>query len=366
MSSPVFEIRIRTSELLDALFLLKERRGPYLELLEAIVADALERFPPVPAGPIVELGAGTGQLRDWLPEPLRARMLHTDPSETALRVLGQHAPESATVVASAERLPFGDGQCGGALGLCVFDVIHAVGGEADAVTELARVLAPGGRFLHFLDTGTLLEAPFCKLDGDGLVPIPNVFSDPSDQEWPLDMVLFRRDWLTDLLQFTLQIGHPLPTRFGLYFGAFLAEPFDAREAVNLFRSVASNDQLRQLLATELGSACQIALQHGYPAVKALPFHSSQYLVSILETSFGNSHAFQVELSEVVTRSAWRSISKPGTVRYQSLCLGHQRRLHQFPKRVLYNRARERLASGDLPADQALVEAGVHVFIARRL
>ena len=354
------------AELLDALVLLKQRRAPYVELLAAIVADVLERFPLSPGGPIVEIGAGTGQLRDWLPEPVRARMVHTDPSDAALRLFRQHAPEASTAVASAERFPFGEGECGGAFGLCVFDAIHAVGGEAAAVAELGRVLRPGGRFVHFLDMATLLEAPFRKLDADGLVPIPNVFGDPGDHEWPLDMVLFKRDWLIGLLQFALQLGHPLPTTFGLYFGAFLAEPFDVREATALFKSVASNDELRQSLATQLASACQIALQQGYPAVAAIPFHSGKYLASVLEASFRNSGAFQVDLSEIVTRSAWRPISNQGTVRYQSLCLGHQRRSHQFPKRILTESARARLASGDVPEGQALVEAGVFVFVARRV
>jgi SAM-dependent methyltransferase len=354
------------AELLDALVLLEERRAPYVELLVAIVADILERFPPTAGGPIVEIGAGTGQLRNWLPARVRARMVHTDPSDAAVRVFRQRAPEASTAVASAESLPFGDGECGAAFGLCVFDAIHAVGRDAAAATELGRVLAAGGRFVHFLDMATLLEAPFLELDADGLVPIPNVVGDPGDHEWPLDMVLFRRDWLIGLLQFTLQVGHPLPTTFGLYFGAFLAQPFEVREATSLFRSVASNDQLRQSLASQLASACQIALQHGYPPLAAIPFHSGKYLANALETSFRNSGAFQVEHSEIVTRSVWRPISDDGTARYQSLCLGHQRRSHQFPKRLLTESARARLASGDVPADQALVEAGVFVFVARRI
>jgi SAM-dependent methyltransferase len=354
------------AELLDALALLQQRRAPYAEPLAAIVADVLEQFPLAPGGPIVEIGAGAGQLRQWLPPPVRSRIVHTDPSDAALRVFRQHAPEASTAVAFAEKLSFNQGECGGVLGLCVFDAIHAVGGEAAVVAELGRVLGAGGRFVHFLDMATLLEAPFRKLDADGLVPIPNVFGDPGDHEWPLDIVLFRRDWLTGLLQLALQVGHPLPTTFGLYFAAFLAQPFDVREAANLFKSVASNDELRQALATQLASACHIALRQGYPALAAIPFHSGKYLASVLETSFRNSDAFQIELSEIVARPAWRPLSNAGTVRYQSLCLGHQRRSDQFPKRILTESARARLASGDVPEDQALVEAGVFVFVARRV
>lgn len=354
------------AELLDALLLLEQRREAFVDLFAAIVADTLERFPLDARGPIVEIGAGIGQLRHWLPERIRARMVHTDPSDAAVRVFQRHAPEARIGVASAERLSFGEGECGGAIGLCVFDAIHAVGGEAAAVAELGRVLGVGGRFVHFLDMATLLEAPLRKLDVDGLIPIPNVFGDPGDHEWPLDMVLFKRDWLIGLLQFALQIGHPLPATFGLYFGAFLAEPFDVKEATSLFTSIASNDELRRSLATQLASVCQMALQQGYPAVAAIPFHSGTYLASVLATTFRNSGRFQLELSEIVTRSAWRPLANEGTVRYQSLCLGHQRRSQQLPRRLLTESARASLASGDVPEGRALVEAGVFVFVARRV
>jgi SAM-dependent methyltransferase len=354
------------AELLDALVLLKQRRETFVDLLAGIVADTLDRFPLELGGPIVEVGAGTGQLRHWLPAGVRARTVHTDPSEAAVRIFRRHAPEARVDVASAERLSFGEGECGGAIGLCVFDAIHAVGGEAAAVAELGRVLGVGRRLVHVLDMATLLEAPLRKLDADGLIPIPNVFGDPSDHEWPLDMVLFRRDWLIGLLQFALQIGHPLPATFGLYFGAFLGEPFDVEEASSLFKSVAANDELRRSLATQLASVCQIALQQGYPAVAALPFHSGQYLATLLATTFRNSGTFQLEASEIVTRSEWRPLVNEGSVRYQSLCLGHQRRSNQLPKRLLTESARAGLASGDVPEGQALVEAGVFVFVARRI
>src|SRR5262245_16683666 len=163
---------------LGALELLARRRAPYAELLAAIAADTLARFPPPAEGAVVEIGAGAGQLRSWLPAALRARTVHTDPSAEALDRLRQSDAAAETRVASAQQLPWKGGSVAAVVGLCVFDALHAAGVEAAAASEAARVLRPGGLFVHFLDMATLLETPFAKLAASGLVPIPNVFGDP--------------------------------------------------------------------------------------------------------------------------------------------------------------------------------------------
>ena len=120
--------------------------------------------------------------------------------------------------ATAEALPIAAGACGAVVGLCVIDAVA----DADAAAaEIARVLAPGGRFVHLLDMATLLEQPFAKLAGSGLVPIPNVFGDPGDHEWPLDIVLLQRDWLASLLRFAAGAGHPFAATFAPIFAPFL-------------------------------------------------------------------------------------------------------------------------------------------------
>ena len=191
------------------------------------MAESLDRFPPVAGKPIVEIGAGTGQLRAWMPPAWRERSIHTDPSESALRLLRDRAPDAKTRVASAHHLPFDDGAVGAVVGLCVFD---ALPDETAAVAEIGRVLAPGGCFVHLMDMATLLEAPFAKLAASGLVPIPNVFGDPGDHEWPLDIVLVKRDWLDGLLGLATGIGSPLSAELGGYCRAFFATPFDTNAA----------------------------------------------------------------------------------------------------------------------------------------
>jgi SAM-dependent methyltransferase len=380
------------SELLAALALLRQRRAPYAELLARIVGETLQEFPAPRQTLGVEIGAGTGQLRDWLPAPVRSATVHTDPSPEVLRVLSAGAPDARVAVAAAEQLPFASGALGSVLALCVFDAIAAVD-QSVAVAEIARVLCPGGRFVHFLDMATLLDAPFTKLVASGLIPMPNVFGDPADHDgpadgtadatsaagsnetssWPRDILLVRRDWLIGLLDFTLRLGHPLPHRFAPYFGAFVAPAgaFDVKQATDRFKALASSGEERQAFAELLTSACQLAFQSGYPAIAPLPFHSGRYLASVLGASFRENGAFHISRCEISARSLWRPPPPGEATRYRSLCLGHQRVMDHLPGRLLSESARVCAADwtsapAGLPARKMLVEAGVFVFVATRL
>jgi SAM-dependent methyltransferase len=380
--------------LLAQLDLLARRRAPYGDLLAAIVADAFARFPPgrkadgdrdtggdgVPAA-ILEIGAGDGALRGALASDIAARTIHTDPSRAALgRLRGRRddepgatggAGEARVAVARAQSLPFGDRAFGAVVGLCVFDAIHATGGEAAAVAEIARVLAPGGRFVHILDMATLLDAPFAKLAASGLVPIPNVFGDPSDHAWPLDVLLLRRDWLAGLLELAARAGHssiemgtlgrvPIPSS-----DARSARPSRAPLDSASFMELASDGERRLALSRWFASACRLAVHQGYPTLQPLPFHSGRYLASVLETAFKDSGAFRVELSEIVTRSAWRP--RGNTDRgptYRSLALGHERVLGDLPARLLDESARAPPTHAG--SDETLVELGAYLFVATRI
>jgi hypothetical protein len=244
----------------------------------------------------------------------------------------------------------------------VFDAIHAGGAEAAVVAELGRALAPGARFLHFLDMATLLETPFRKLAASGLIPIPNLFGDPGDHEWPLDIVLIKRDWLAGLQRLARGSGHALPAAFGRTFDAFLGERFDAQGATALFKAIASSGPRRQELHALLVSACRLAIDRGHPAFEPLPFHSGKYLASVLEASFRDAGTFDVEHARIETAASWGPAAPAdGAVRYRSLCLGHQRISDELPRRLLDESARTPPSGGG----DALVEAGVFVFVARR-
>ena len=339
-----------------AIELLERRRAPYAGPLAAIAGDVLARFPPAGGRPVLEIGAGAGQLRAWLPPALRKRAVHSEPSPTAARALRTRAPDAAVVRAPAEALPIRKAACGAVLGLCVFD---AVRDAQAAAAEIARVLAPGGRFVHLLDMATLLEQPFGKLAASGLVPIPNVFGDPGDHEWPLDIVLLQREWLGDVLRFAGQTGHPFAKAFTPVFAPFLAASFEAGAATDAFKVIAGSGERRRALAAALTSVSRLFAAHGHPAVDPLPFHSTRYLQSLLRTSFTNA-GFEIELSEIVARAIRRpAADDEKAIRYRSLCVGHERLEGGLPHRLL---AAERLdpAPGDI-----VVEAGVFAFVARR-
>jgi SAM-dependent methyltransferase len=337
--------------------LLARRRAPYGELLAGIVGDVLARFPPASggrrdSGRIVEIGAGAGQLRAWLPPDIAAHTVSTEPSPGA--------GAADMLRASAGALPFDAGSAAAVLGLCVFD---AIVDQDAAVAEAARVLSPGGRFIHFMDMATLLETPFTKLHASNLVPIPNVFGDPGDHEWPLDIVLLARDWLDGVLAVATHAGHPLAATLNATFAPFLvpAPAFDVTAATDTFKALAASGDRRRVLAASLVTASRLAVAQGHPPVEPLPFHSARYLQSLLNKSFGAA-GFDVELSDIVTRAHVRPALLPDEagLRYRSLCVGHQRLLDAPPKRLLAPTAPP--AAG---ADDILVEAGMFAFVARR-
>jgi len=340
-------------ELTRALRLLEARRAPYTGPIRQIVRDTFERFAPPPGRQVLEIGAGAGQLAAWLPPEVAARAVFSDPSSTALRDLRAQLPAARSLAAAAERLPLGAATVDAVVGLCAFD---ALADQGAAVAEAARVLAPGGRFIHFLDMATLLEAPFAKLARAGLVPIPNVLADPGEHEWPRDLLLLDKSWLSGLLELARRAGHPLATGFDPYFDLALGDPFDADAAARAFRAVASSGPERRNLALGLVTASRVAAAHGYPALAPRPFHSGKYLQSLIETTFTDSGAFDIERSEITTAHAIGP-AEPGIV-YRSLCLGHQRLLDHLPARRLTNAAAA-------PAGGTLIEVGVYVFAARR-
>jgi len=337
---------------------LAQRRAPYADLLAGIVGDSLTAFPPVPGRPIVEIGAGDGQLQAWLAPDLCARCVVTEPAHAAVQALRARRPTAPLARAEADRLPFAAGSAGSVIALCVFDALED---PTAAATEIARVLAPGGHFLHFLDMSTLRRHPFNHLAVEGLVPIPNVFGDASEHEWPLDMLLIPRDRLVERLALAERAGDPLPAAFAPAFAPFLSASFDVDAAIEAFRAVARNAALRQALAALLAAAEKVALAGGQAPLVLQPFHSGRYLQHVLEESFSRRGLFVVEQSAVVAKARARAARPDETmISYRSLCLGHERLLEALPARPL-----TQPAAPPLPG-HVVVEAGVFVFVARRV
>jgi ubiquinone/menaquinone biosynthesis C-methylase UbiE len=96
-----------------------------------------------PARRLLDVGCGTGRFAAHAAERLGARVWGVDPSpDMLLHARARRVRGAGWKLASAERLPFKDGW---------FDAVHAhlvlhlVDDLPAALTEMARVLAPGGR-----------------------------------------------------------------------------------------------------------------------------------------------------------------------------------------------------------------------------
>ena len=207
----------------------RRHREPYAKLGRRLLADVLTRFVPDGDDPVVEIGAGDGQFRDWLPERLLPRMTHTEPLAIAAREARKRHPQARFVRRLAERLPFRDyGEVGCVIGSCVLDVVDD---GALVAHELARVLRPGGTFIHWLDMSTRLNDAFEILSRADLVPLPNVFSDPSAARWPEDMFLASRADLNLVLEILERHKHAFAKPLRQYLAVFSHLPHTLRPAL---------------------------------------------------------------------------------------------------------------------------------------
>jgi SAM-dependent methyltransferase len=126
------------------------------------------------AGPILEVGVGTGQVAI----PLAAagvEVLGLDLSRPMLsKLVGKAggAPPFPLVEGDATRMPFADDAFGGAY---LRWVLHLIPDWKAAVAEIARVVEPGGRFLAALGSyggkQSEIQARFAKVTGVSTQPV---------------------------------------------------------------------------------------------------------------------------------------------------------------------------------------------------
>ena len=158
-------------------------RQPWAPLTQRIACAVVAQWCPPSAALVVEIGAGGGQLREWLPPQVAAITTQTEPSAAFLERLRQRYPGAKTLRADATLLPFASGSVDLVLALCVFDTLPDLASVRD---ELQRVLRPGGAVIHFLDLATSPDCVFPELIAGGELPLTNFAGD-----------LALRDMLTD-------------------------------------------------------------------------------------------------------------------------------------------------------------------------
>jgi SAM-dependent methyltransferase len=281
-------------------------REPWDALTRRIVRAALTTFLPQPPGPIVEVGAGGGQLRDWLPQELAAATTHTEPSEPFVRALRERHPDAQVVCAEASALPFGDGVIGAVIGLCVFDTVPDLAPVRD---ELARVLRPGGVIVHFLDLATSPDCLFPELIAGGELPLTNFARDPALLEvltGAQKALLPPADDFDEVLAvkwepFRAFVGmleaarHPLVAQLGPYSGLTAPGALDPEKLARGFMAASADPARLLALNRALLTLTLSARQFGRPwPLRAVS--SRAYVRERLRTAFSDAHGFATEFA----------------------------------------------------------------------
>lgn len=311
-------------------------RQPWDSLTRRIVRATLTRFLSNPVGTLVEIGAGGGQLREWLPPEIAAATTHTEPSEPFVQAFRQRYPDADVRTADAERLPFETQTVASVLALCVFDTLPDL---ASVRNELRRVLRPGGVAVHFLDLATSPDTLFPELIAGGEVPLTNFARDPALLEVlpeskrallptadDFDEVLaIRWDAFVPFVGLLAKAGQPFVNDLGPF--AKLHQPggFDPDRFALEFMAVSADAARLQSLNKALLTLTLTAHQFGREW-KLRPVSSRSHLRSKLLGAFGTEEGFAVEFagpviaweasSELVLRHAGRTVSRrvplPGT------------------------------------------------------
>lgn len=326
----------------------RETRAVFRDLGSKIIAETLEQYASV--GQIVEVGAGDGQLIEWLAPDLRSRMLHTEPLSLGVKRLQAAFPEVNVRQASAESLPFSDGDVDTLTALCVFDVLKD--GPA-AAAEFARVLKPGGRVIHFLDMSADPYAPILQMQASKLMLYPNVFSDPCAAEWPEDMFVAPIGQMVRLVEILERARHPTARALRKYLALFQATPFSASRTAAAYTDLLEDGQAKLAWLNVLRTASEVATAEERAELarfQGQAVSSARHLEVRLRQWFSKEAGFETESSTMFAKSAHVSpeqLPEGSTVRqrgarYASIAAGHVRVLDDVPE--------YRLTSGHLDAD----------------
>ena len=104
---------------------------------------------------VLDVGTGEGQVARLALAGGAERVLGVDPTLAQVVEAARRGGGPSYARAGADRLPVASGSIDAVVACLVFEHIEAVD---DAIAEVARVLAPGGRFLFFLNH-PLLQTP---------------------------------------------------------------------------------------------------------------------------------------------------------------------------------------------------------------
>lgn len=139
------------------------------EYVEQIIPMAVEEL--AGHGSIVDIGCGEGQVSRAL-AATGATVVGVDPVERHVELARERAGGPEYRLGRADAIPARDGEFDAAVACLVFEHVD----DLDAsIAEVARVLAPGGRFAFFLNH-PLLQTPGSGWIDDHMI-------DPPEQYW---------------------------------------------------------------------------------------------------------------------------------------------------------------------------------------
>jgi SAM-dependent methyltransferase len=127
--------------------------GADAEYEEQILPMAAQHL--VGAATVLDVGTGEGQIARLATKGGATTVIGVDPTWAQVDVARQRAGGPAYARAGAAQLPFPTGAFDAVVACLVFEHIVEY---AEAISEVARVLEPGGRFLFFLNH-PLLQTP---------------------------------------------------------------------------------------------------------------------------------------------------------------------------------------------------------------
>lgn len=300
----------------------QRQRHEFSGLHARITRAALARHLDV-AGPVLEIGAGGGQLRSWAPEPLRPALVHLDREARLLQALRGAHGAAPTVVADAHRLPFANASFRGAVGLCALDV---VADPAQVLAELVRVMAPGAAFVHLLDLATSLEPVFADVIARRCVALPNFVAGLPNTAVPahllealepdVDLLQIPQARFVMCVQRLAAVGHPLTGTLASWGRAFLPGEGDVRSAVRLFVRNLADPAQRQGLFGLWAKLHELSERggHAMPPLDLEPLSSLRH--------------FRARLQSASSLTGWKAV-------FDEVVVAHERRVRPegFPAHV---------------------------------
>jgi SAM-dependent methyltransferase len=141
------------------------------------------------AARVLDVGCGEGQVARLALADGATKAVGIDPTWTQLVVAAERGGGARYARSGAGALPFADASFDAAVACLVFEHIREVDA---AIAEVARVLAPGGRFL-FLLNHPLLQTPNSGWIDDQIL-------DPPEQYWRIGPYLVEDETIEEVAQ----------------------------------------------------------------------------------------------------------------------------------------------------------------------